>query len=138
MDQQTPTSCTDAFSAQAVANETKAWDRIQVFEREMGITLQSRIRRRRSLISAWGWSAATTLGIQIQCRLTLERVRRERNPFRVVSHFIYLYPSVVAALQRWAGIGERLRHSVFTNNALFCRTVAVANRSHNLEVLLCD
>src|ERR1043165_9630100 len=66
MDQQTLTSCTDAL-AHGDANETKAWDRIQVFEREMGITLQSRIRRRRSLISARGWSAATTLGIQIQC-----------------------------------------------------------------------
>src|SRR5215204_2226439 len=40
-----------------------------------------------------------------------ERVRRLANPFRVSVHFWEFIPRVVAALQPWAEISERLRRN---------------------------
>src|SRR5215217_2660043 len=47
----------------------------------------SNLRRRRSLISAQGWSEATTLGSGHKTSLNPERVRQPPNPFRVWSLF---------------------------------------------------
>src|SRR5215217_1355882 len=47
----------------------------------------SKLRRRRSLISAQGWSEATTLGSGHKYSLNPERVRQPPNPFRVWSLF---------------------------------------------------
>src|SRR6185295_16921174 len=51
------------------------------------------IRRRRSLISAQGWSAATTLGTRITRRSTLKGLGGRRTPFRVYRLF-YVIPGL--------------------------------------------
>jgi hypothetical protein len=51
-------------------------------------------RRRRWLISAQGWSAATTLGPNQNIRLNPERVRLKRNPFRVSTFFFFANPGL--------------------------------------------
>ena len=65
-------------------------------------------RRRRWLISAQGWSGATTLGQSSTNLLNPVRVRLGMNPFRV-KIFLYMVPRVLAALEPWAKISQRLR-----------------------------
>src|SRR5215204_4447201 len=48
-----------------------------------------------------------------------ERVRRLANPFRVSVHFWEFIPRVVAALQPWAEISERLRRNCECLRRLF-------------------
>ena len=60
-------------------------------------------------MSAQGWSAATTLGQIPNCDITLKALgMRGMNPFRVL-RISYDIPRVVATLQPWADISERLR-----------------------------
>src|SRR5690349_9651892 len=70
--------------------------------------VQFEIRRRRSLISAQGWSTSDNPGYRIQDTLNPERVRQLTNPYRVAIHRRYK-PRVLAPLGPWAEIGERLR-----------------------------
>src|SRR5829696_4353176 len=72
-------------------------------------------RRRRWLISAQDWSAATTLGSSLIIRNNPERVRQPPNPFRVHPSFFIRIPRVLAALEPWAEISERLRRYSYLN-----------------------
>jgi len=57
-----------------------------------------------------GFEQARTLGMNPKCEETLKGFVLKANPFRVGAVF-YGFPSVVAALQRWAGISQRLRRT---------------------------
>src|SRR5215217_9716035 len=50
----------------------------------------SKLRRRRSLISAQGWSEATTLGSRHKYSLNPERFRQPPDPFRVWRVFEFI------------------------------------------------
>ena len=65
-------------------------------------------RRRRSLTRAQGWSAATTLGLHQEDNITLKGLDGWRT-LSGLSDYLCLLPRVVAALQPWARISERLR-----------------------------
>jgi hypothetical protein len=61
-------------------------------------------------MSAQSWSVATTLGSQFtQMRINPERVHSVANPFRVDSQVRWIKPRVLATLEPWAEISERLR-----------------------------
>ncbi len=73
----------------------------QAFQRT-DTCISLKLRRRRWLMSAQGWSAATTLGRESKnFRLNPERVPWPANPFRVL-----------ASLEPWADISERLRRNL--------------------------
>src|SRR5687767_5169119 len=76
-----------------------------------------RKRQRRLLISAQGWSVATTVGNQFSFLPTLKGFAPAMNPFRVKS-VVCFEPKVVATLQPWAGIGKRLRR-IYSTAHLF-------------------
>src|ERR1043165_347673 len=66
-------------------------------------------RRRRSLMPAQGWSASDNPGsTEMKMGNNPERVPLVANPFRVDSD-LGDDPRVLATLEPWAGIGERLR-----------------------------
>jgi len=66
-------------------------------------------RRRRSLISAQGWSVSDNLGYTTHTHTSNpERVRRLRNPFRVLVH-LWNVTQGSRTLEPWAAIGKRLR-----------------------------
>src|ERR1041384_3503379 len=73
--------------------------------------VSSKLRRRRSLISAQGSSNARTLGHDFKLRRNPVRVRRLANPFRVQLLFDVSDPRVLAMLGPWAEISERLRRN---------------------------
>jgi hypothetical protein len=73
-----------------------------------------KIRQRRWLISAQGWSAATTLGMPSEILQILKGlIPHMLNAFSVYSDFCICAPRVVAALQPWAEISQRLRRILF-------------------------
>src|SRR5215213_5227245 len=69
-------------------------------------------------MSAQGWSAATTLGQQIKKHETLKGFvnRRTLSGFSV---YFGSTPKVVAMLQPWAEISERLRRTIRISQSLF-------------------
>ena len=56
-----------------------------------------------------GLELATTLGFKIEVVLNPERVRRVRKPFQGITTLISYVPRVLAMLEPWAEISQRLR-----------------------------
>jgi len=97
--------------------------RVEFLTRFLAARMQFEIRRRRSLITAQGSSVARTLGSHYEKSINPERVRRPPNPFRVNMLFLICLPRVVATLQLWAEISERLRrisNCISASRAHFC------------------
>ena len=66
------------------------------------------IRRRRWLTPAQGWSAATTLGQNSKSRPTLKGFGNWRTLSGLIWN-LWFDPRVLALLEPWAGVSERLR-----------------------------
>ena len=76
----------------------------------LGGPSSEQIRRRRSLVSAQDWSASDNLGITNKRQITLKALGMSgSNPFRVETNQDAIKLRVVAVLQPWAEISERLR-----------------------------
>ena len=79
------------WSSQKHEGQSSMVERAKLFHRSCRRHLtevgESQLRRRRSLISAQGWSVATTLGSSIKSDLNPERVYHGANPFRVRTKF---------------------------------------------------
>src|ERR1044071_10325070 len=92
-------------------------------------------RRRRSLTVAHGSSEARTLGSDQQNRSNPERVPPAANPFRVYCAF-GSEPRVVAVLQPWAKVSERLRRYFSNCITTICGCILDSSAFHDIEFAL--